>query len=277
MTQPTKTLSGQTIALTGKLSEINRKDAGVALEALGAKISSGVTAKTTLLIAGTNAGEKLTQANQRGVPILHEPHLRLLLRGDALADVLALATTFYTIRSSAEPTSPKTLNRRGGPAPGVSAARWPRVADDLMDHLFTLDLDDLPGLKLYLEPEARTLSVFAKLRPAPGQALSMYDMSRPSRWLTWVTSTQAQLDDSFEPVAGVPQTPSAYHQVIARAGHELSSHLARQRVLGGMPGWCQSEGYAKGYLLMQLGEESGISGDGLIYLFHDGISLAQFT
>jgi hypothetical protein len=44
-----------------------------------------------------------------------------------------------------------------------------------------------------------------------------------------------------------------------------------------VPSWCQSEGYSKGYFLMQLGEGSGISGDGLIYLFSDGASLAQFT
>jgi hypothetical protein len=178
------TLTGQVIALTGKFTQIKRKDAGLALEALGAKIASGVSAKTTLLIAGTDAGSKLYQAHERSIPILNEPHLQLLLAGQALDEVLDLATSFSTLElHRGEPELPP-LNIRGGAPAGVGSERWPEDARGPLDHLLTLNLNDLPNLKLYFGSEARTLSLFSRLKPTSDSYLSMDDMSRPSRWIS---------------------------------------------------------------------------------------------
>lgn len=46
-------------------------------------------------------------------------------------------------------------------------------------------------------------------------------------------------------------------------------------MLGGVPFWCQDEQH-QGNFIMQCGEELGISGDGLVYVFDDKI-FAQFT
>lgn len=73
------TLAGNTYVLTGTLSQMTRDDAKQALQARGAKVSGSVSAKTTAVIAGDNAGSKLTKAEQLGVPVLSEAELLDLL------------------------------------------------------------------------------------------------------------------------------------------------------------------------------------------------------
>ncbi|WP_417658981.1 NAD-dependent DNA ligase LigA [Pseudidiomarina sp.] len=73
------TLAGNTYVLTGTLSQMTRDDAKRALQARGAKVSGSVSAKTTAVIAGDNAGSKLTKAEQLGVPVLSEAELLDLL------------------------------------------------------------------------------------------------------------------------------------------------------------------------------------------------------
>ena len=68
-------LLGQTYVLTGTLSTLSRADAKARLQALGAKVSGSVSKKTSYVVAGADAGSKLTKAEQLGVAILTEEDL----------------------------------------------------------------------------------------------------------------------------------------------------------------------------------------------------------
>ena len=65
-------LLGQTWVVTGKLEALSRENAEARLRALGAKVSSSVSAKTSCLIAGPGAGSKLKKATDLSVPIIDE-------------------------------------------------------------------------------------------------------------------------------------------------------------------------------------------------------------
>ncbi len=73
------TLEGNTYVLTGTLTQMTRDEAKQALQARGAKVTGSVSAKTTAVIAGDNAGSKLTKAEQLGVTVLSEDDLMELL------------------------------------------------------------------------------------------------------------------------------------------------------------------------------------------------------
>lgn len=65
-------LQGQTWVLTGTLSQMTRDEAKARLQALGAKVSGSVSAKTQCVVAGEAAGSKLSKAQALGVSILDE-------------------------------------------------------------------------------------------------------------------------------------------------------------------------------------------------------------
>ncbi|MEM9529637.1 MAG: NAD-dependent DNA ligase LigA [Pseudomonadota bacterium] len=77
-------LSGQTYVLTGTLSSMPRSVAKGHLEALGAKVSGSVSKKTSAVVAGDNAGSKLTKAQDLDVPVLDEDALQSLLTGHGI-------------------------------------------------------------------------------------------------------------------------------------------------------------------------------------------------
>ena len=76
-------LTGRTYVITGTLERFSRDDAQARLEALGAKVTNSVSAKTTGLVVGEEPGaSKLTKAQKADVPILSESDLLSLL-GDS--------------------------------------------------------------------------------------------------------------------------------------------------------------------------------------------------
>ena len=73
-------LTGSTYVITGTLERFSREDATARLEALGAKVTGSVSAKTTGLVVGEEPGaSKLTKAQKAEVPILSESDLLALL------------------------------------------------------------------------------------------------------------------------------------------------------------------------------------------------------
>lgn len=64
--------SGESVVLTGTLSRYKRSEAQKIVESLGGVCQSSVTAKTTLVIAGDDAGSKLEKAKKLGVRIIDE-------------------------------------------------------------------------------------------------------------------------------------------------------------------------------------------------------------
>ena len=68
--------------LTGTLGELTREEAAEAIQSLGGKASSSVSKKTSYVVAGSEAGSKLTRAQALGVAVLDEAGLTRLLRGE---------------------------------------------------------------------------------------------------------------------------------------------------------------------------------------------------
>ncbi|MEA5474280.1 BRCT domain-containing protein [Synechococcus sp. CCY9201] len=72
-------LAGKTFVLTGMLPTLKRSQAQERIEAAGGKVSGSVSKKTSYVLAGSDAGSKLSKAEQLGVPVLDEAGLLELL------------------------------------------------------------------------------------------------------------------------------------------------------------------------------------------------------
>ena len=72
-------LDGQTWVITGALDSMARDEAKAKLQALGAKVSGSISAKTTALLAGDKAGSKLTKAEKLGVKVVSEEEFLAML------------------------------------------------------------------------------------------------------------------------------------------------------------------------------------------------------
>lgn len=72
-------VSGKKIVLTGTLSKYTRDEAKEILEKMGAKVQGSVSAKTDIVLAGTDAGSKLAKAQELGITIWSEQDFENIL------------------------------------------------------------------------------------------------------------------------------------------------------------------------------------------------------
>lgn len=78
-TQKTDTFIGKTFVLTGTLPTLSRKEASALIEQNGGKVSGSVSKKTNFVVAGEDAGSKLTKANALGIRVLSEAEFLSML------------------------------------------------------------------------------------------------------------------------------------------------------------------------------------------------------
>ena len=72
--------AGQTFVLTGTLSKYTRDEASAIIESFGGKASGSVSKKTSYVLAGENAGSKLTKAESLGIRIISEDEFEEMIR-----------------------------------------------------------------------------------------------------------------------------------------------------------------------------------------------------
>ncbi|MBO5369850.1 MAG: NAD-dependent DNA ligase LigA, partial [Clostridia bacterium] len=72
-------LDGMTFVITGTLPTMGRKEAAALIEQNGGKVTGSVSKKTTMLLAGEEAGSKLDKANSLGIPVIDEAELFKLI------------------------------------------------------------------------------------------------------------------------------------------------------------------------------------------------------
>ncbi|MDF0376887.1 NAD-dependent DNA ligase LigA [Methylophilus sp. YYY-1] len=92
--------AGKTFVLTGTLPTLKRDQAQAMIEAAGGKVSGSVSAKTSYVVAGEEAGSKLEKAQQLNIAILDEAALLAMLQAASEDD-----TTTETPSDSIEPLS----------------------------------------------------------------------------------------------------------------------------------------------------------------------------
>ncbi len=74
-------MAGKTVVFTGSLTKFTRDEAKAGAERLGAKVAGSVSKKTDYVVAGEDAGSKLTKARDLGVAVLTEDEWLALIGG----------------------------------------------------------------------------------------------------------------------------------------------------------------------------------------------------
>jgi DNA ligase (NAD+) len=72
-------LAGLVFVVTGTLPSLSREQAQELIKSHGGKVTGSVSSKTNYLLAGENAGSKLSKAQELGVPVISEEQLRDLI------------------------------------------------------------------------------------------------------------------------------------------------------------------------------------------------------
>jgi DNA ligase (NAD+) len=80
----TDALRGTTVVLTGTLETLSREEATELIEASGGKVTSGVSKKTSFVVAGSDPGSKLEKARALGVKVIDEAELKRLVGSGAV-------------------------------------------------------------------------------------------------------------------------------------------------------------------------------------------------
>lgn len=75
-----KRFDGKTFVLTGSLEKYTRDEASKIIESFGGKTSSSVSKKTSYVLAGEEAGSKLTKAQELGVEIITEDQFETMIK-----------------------------------------------------------------------------------------------------------------------------------------------------------------------------------------------------
>lgn len=75
LTETDSIWQGKTVVLTGKLTTYSRQEATEMIQNLGGKITGSVSKKTDWLVAGEDAGSKLTKAQSLGIPVWTEAEM----------------------------------------------------------------------------------------------------------------------------------------------------------------------------------------------------------
>lgn len=83
-------LKDKVFCITGSFNDFKREEITELLESKGAKVSGSVSSKTTYLIAGENAGSKLTKAKDLGVPILDESAFKRFLLDNGILKTIVV-------------------------------------------------------------------------------------------------------------------------------------------------------------------------------------------
>ncbi len=78
--QKGSTFEGMTFVVTGTLEGYSREQAKELIESLGGKVSSSVSKKTSIVLAGEAAGSKLTKANELGIKVINEDEFNKLIQ-----------------------------------------------------------------------------------------------------------------------------------------------------------------------------------------------------
>jgi DNA ligase (NAD+) len=69
-----------TFVLTGTLQMYGRREAQEIIEKFGGKASGSVSAKTSIVLAGENAGSKLKKANDLGIKVITEDEFQEMIK-----------------------------------------------------------------------------------------------------------------------------------------------------------------------------------------------------
>ena len=70
----------KTFVLTGTLEKYTRDEAGRIIEKFGGKVSTAVSKKTSYVLAGEDAGSKLTKAQSLGIPVISEQEFEEMIK-----------------------------------------------------------------------------------------------------------------------------------------------------------------------------------------------------